>query len=44
MIDEVENNTRGAFSPLTQHPLVGALMIPLGGAGTLSLIDLFARG
>ncbi|MCU1263645.1 MAG: conserved rane protein of unknown function [Bryobacterales bacterium] len=41
-IEEIEGIRRGAFTPLSQHPLVGAVLIPISGAGALVLIQLLA--
>jgi hypothetical protein len=45
LIEQVRNLRRGAFAPLFEQPLVRALLVPLGGAGGVQLLDLllFAR-
>jgi hypothetical protein len=42
-IADVENMKEGAFSPPWQNPVLRALLIPLGGAGSLALIDQLPR-
>jgi len=41
-IKEVESIDEGAFAPLSQHPLIGAILMPSGGVGVLSLLEYFA--
>jgi hypothetical protein len=45
LIEQVRTLRRGAFAPLFEQPLVRALLVPLGGAGGVQLLDLllFAR-
>ena len=35
----IESESRGAFSPFTQNPVLAALMLPLGGAGTGMVLE-----
>ena len=39
LIAAVESNTTGAFAPALDQPLVASLMVPLGSAGGLQLLD-----
>lgn len=39
MIEEVENERRGAFRPVFSDPIFKALLMPLGGYGSLYLIN-----
>jgi len=39
LIEEVKNESRGAFRPLTQDVLFRAIAIPFGGVGTLLLAE-----
>ncbi|HEY6169534.1 MAG TPA: hypothetical protein VI454_15945 [Verrucomicrobiae bacterium] len=41
-IIEIEEIREGAFAPLSQHPLIGAILMPFGGAGVMALIEQFA--
>lgn len=41
VIDEVRNLKNGAFAPLSQHPIFGAVLYPFGGIGFLVLIEHF---
>ena len=41
MIAEVQARERGAFAPVTQQPLVQAVLLPISGAGGLSLLEYF---
>jgi hypothetical protein len=41
-IEEIKDIRRGAFTPLAQHPLVGAVLIPISGVGALMLIQMLA--
>lgn len=43
LIKEVESLDRGAFGPWTSNPVVGASLLPFGGAGAASLIDFLLR-
>ena len=45
LIDQVSRLRRGAFAPFFEQPLVQAILVPLGGAGGVQLLDLllFAR-
>jgi hypothetical protein len=40
LIDRVTNLRKGAFAPFFQQPLVQAILVPLGGAGGIQLLDL----
>ncbi len=42
IIERIQLIRTGAFAPLTQHPILAALALPLGGVGTLALIDMLA--
>jgi hypothetical protein len=39
LIASVEGNEDGAFAPLLEQPLVASLMVPLGSAGGVQLLD-----
>jgi hypothetical protein len=39
LIAEVESNRTGAFAPMLEQPLVASLMVPLGTAGGVQLLD-----
>jgi hypothetical protein len=45
LIDQVRNMRKGAFAPFFEQPLVQAMLVPLGGAGGIQLIEflLYAR-
>lgn len=44
LIEEVKQLRRGAFAPFLRQPSIQALLVPLGGAGTIQLLDyLFNR-
>ena len=38
----IENNEDGAFAPLANHPIVGALAMPFGGASLMAALEYFA--
>ncbi|MCW5785786.1 MAG: hypothetical protein KIT39_20955, partial [Nitrospirales bacterium] len=40
-IDEIQRLKHGAFAPLSQHPIFGAILYPFGGVGLLVLIEHF---
>ncbi len=42
LIDEIENCDEGAFAPVSQQPIVKALLLPFGGAGVTSLLSYLA--
>ncbi len=44
LIDQVRNLRQGAFAPFFQQPLVRALLVPLGGAGGIQLLELLMFG
>jgi hypothetical protein len=46
MRDVAENLRTGAFAPLTEQPIVRALMLPFGGAGAMGILQylLMAKG
>jgi hypothetical protein len=39
----INDESRGAFSPLRSNPLIGALLVPSGGLGTIALLEHFLR-
>ncbi|MDH3503662.1 MAG: hypothetical protein OEM58_03915 [Nitrospirota bacterium] len=41
VIDEIQRLKHGAFAPLSQHPIFGAILYPFGGVGLLVLIEHF---
>ena len=43
MIGEIENEQRGAFRPVLSDPIFKALLMPLGGYGSLFMIDYLTR-
>jgi len=42
LIKQVEDLRKGAFAPFFEQPLVRAVLVPLGGAGGLQLLELLA--
>jgi hypothetical protein len=44
LIEQVRNLRQGAFAPFFQQPLVRALLVPLGGAGGIQLLELVMFG
>ncbi len=40
LIKSVQEMRTGAFAPITSQPLVASLLLPLGGAGSVQLLDL----
>jgi hypothetical protein len=44
LIEQVLNLRQGAFAPFFQQPLVRALLVPLGGAGGIQLLELVMFG
>jgi hypothetical protein len=44
LIEQVRNLRQGAFAPFFEQPLVKALLVPLGGAGGVQLLDLVMFG
>lgn len=38
----IENNEEGAFAPLSNQPVIGALAMPFGGASIMAAIEFFA--
>lgn len=43
LIKEIEANEEGAFAPLAKHPVIGAVLMPLGGASVLFLLEFFSK-
>jgi hypothetical protein len=43
VIERVENETEGAFSILSQHPTLAAILLPSGGLGIWALLQYFAN-
>jgi hypothetical protein len=45
LIAQVRNLRQGAFAPFFEQPLVQAILVPLGGAGGVQLVEylMFAR-
>ena len=43
MVGEIEHEQRGAFRPVFSDPIFKALLMPLGGYGSLFLIDYLTR-
>ena len=41
LIDKVRRLRQGAFAPFFEQPLVQAILVPLGGAGGVQLIEMF---
>jgi hypothetical protein len=41
LIDKVRKLRQGAFAPFFEQPLVQAILVPLGGAGGVQLIEMF---
>src|SRR5262249_61599056 len=46
VIEQVRNLREGAFAPFFEQPVVRAILLPLGGAGGIQLMETFmlARG
>lgn len=44
LIDQVRTLRQGAFAPFFEQPLVQAILVPLGGAGGIQLLDLVMQG
>lgn len=42
LIDDIRSMARGAFAPLSEHPIVRAAILPFTGLGLTSLLDLMA--
>jgi len=42
-IEEVKNETGGAFRPIGRDPLVAAIAIPFGGTGGLAILEQFLK-
>jgi len=42
LIVQVEQLRKGAFAPFFEQPLVRAVLVPLGGAGGLQLLELLS--
>ena len=40
LIEQVSTLRKGAFAPFFEQPLVQAILVPLGGAGGIQLLDL----
>jgi len=38
----IENNEAGAFAPLSNQPIIGALAMPFGGASIMAAVEYFA--
>jgi hypothetical protein len=41
LIEQVRDLRQGAFAPFFEQPLVKAILVPLGGAGGIQLLELF---
>jgi hypothetical protein len=41
LIEDVRDLRRGAFAPFLEQPLVRAILVPLGGAGGVQLLEMF---
>ena len=39
---EIHDESRGSFSPVSENPIVRALLIPSGGASLLALVELLS--
>ena len=44
VIEQVRNMRKGAFAPFFQQPLVQAILVPLGGAGGVQLMEFLLYG
>jgi hypothetical protein len=44
LIDQVKNMKKGAFAPFLEQPLLKALIVPLGGAGGIQLLEYLLFG
>jgi hypothetical protein len=38
----IENNEEGAFAPLSNQPIIGALAMPFGGASIMAVFEYLA--
>jgi hypothetical protein len=38
----IENNDEGAFAPLSNQPIIGALAMPFGGASIMAAVEYFS--
>jgi hypothetical protein len=43
LIEEVASVRTGAFAPISQHPVLGALLLPSGGLGVWALVEKFTH-
>ena len=43
LVKDVEERTDGAFAPISQQPVIKAVLMPFGGAGILSLLQYLAE-
>jgi hypothetical protein len=43
MLAEIASIKQGAFSPFSENPVVGAILIPSGGMTLLALLEMFAK-
>jgi hypothetical protein len=43
-MDDIRNERRGAFAPLSQHPVLGAVALPSSSLGLASLLESLAHG
>jgi hypothetical protein len=43
LIDSVRNERRGAFSTLSQHPVVATILLPSGGLGIWALLEYLSK-
>jgi len=44
VIDDVVNLRQGAFAPFFEQPLVRAILVALGGAGGIQLLEMVVFG
>ncbi|MHC4645312.1 MAG: hypothetical protein ACYTBJ_07410 [Planctomycetota bacterium] len=43
MIEQIRSIKQGAFSPFSENPVIGAILIPSGGMTLLALLEVFAK-
>ncbi|MHC4623930.1 MAG: hypothetical protein ACYS4W_08510 [Planctomycetota bacterium] len=43
MIEEIRSIKQGAFSPFSENPVIGAILIPSGGVTLLALLEMFSN-
>jgi len=44
VMQAIEEEDAGAFTPLSKHPVIGAFLLPFSGVGALALVEILVRG